>query len=231
MGLFGDVGKFVATGGASVLWNPSTYGTSGKDVMSMIPGIGDRMAAQEANEANKAEARVNREFQERMSSTAYQRAMEDMKKAGLNPMLSYMQGGASTPSGGAATIQAAPATAAGDFALKAFTGIGGLQQQQTALQQQQSMNESSIALNSANAARSVAETEKTRSETRGLGRKESEGQLWKRFYDKINDIMDTSATRVKERNKQDGPLIKKLGDAPKGSAGKGISDFLFKQKD
>lgn len=49
------------------------------------------------------EVSKNRAYQTQMSNTAYQRAMEDMKSAGLNPILAYQKGGATTPPGGAAS--------------------------------------------------------------------------------------------------------------------------------
>ena len=56
-------------------------------------------AAERQQDFSAAEAARNRDWQERMSNTSYQRSMEDMRKAGLNPILAFNKGGASTPGG------------------------------------------------------------------------------------------------------------------------------------
>lgn len=73
----------------------------------------DYLGQSKANKSNKQMIREQMAFQERMSSTAYQRSMKDMKAAGLNPMLAYQKGGASSPSGASIAMQN-PAAGMGD---------------------------------------------------------------------------------------------------------------------
>lgn len=76
-------------------------------------GLLGHSAQEKANKANVKMNRENRAWMETMANTEYQRTMEDMKAAGLNPMLAATQGGATTPQNSAATVQPEDAVARG----------------------------------------------------------------------------------------------------------------------
>lgn len=58
--------------------------------------------AEKARQFSASEAQKNRDWQEYMSSSAWQRTVTDLQKSGLNPILAFQQGSATTPSGGSA---------------------------------------------------------------------------------------------------------------------------------
>lgn len=110
MGLLSSLGGLAAPllgAGASYLSGgsiPASVIAGGLGYMGQMQTNDTNQQIASANSAFNAEqAEINRDFQSQQSSTAYQRAVYDMEKAGLNPMLAYMQGGASTPSGSSAT--------------------------------------------------------------------------------------------------------------------------------
>lgn len=65
-----------------------------------------------ARNFNSAEAQAERDWQTEMSNTSYQRAMADMKAAGLNPVLAAKFGGASSGSGASASTSSSSGAAA-----------------------------------------------------------------------------------------------------------------------
>lgn len=68
-------------------------------IPSAIQAAGSFFGGERANSAQAEVSQAQMDFQERMSSSAHQREVADLRAAGLNPILSAKYGGSSTPPG------------------------------------------------------------------------------------------------------------------------------------
>lgn len=98
-----------STGGSqnSNIGYGGTYGTGANATaeqwaMMQYANSFNQAEAEKNREFQAEQARLNRKWQEKMSNTAYQRAVADLQKAGINPILAYSSG-ASTPTGSTAS--------------------------------------------------------------------------------------------------------------------------------
>ncbi|UDN67794.1 DNA pilot protein [robinz microvirus RP_121] len=71
---------------------------------SLLGGLFARSGQSSANKTNIALQREQQNWEERLSGSAIQRRVQDLRNAGLNPMLAY-QGEASTPNVSAAHVE------------------------------------------------------------------------------------------------------------------------------
>ena len=107
----GTFGSGYSTGSSYGANSARNYTNGAEATIANMRSAYDRMQKQQQSwedtaAYNSAEAAKLREWQEYMSNTAYQRAVRDMKLAGVNPILAYTQGGASTGTGMAASMDA-----------------------------------------------------------------------------------------------------------------------------
>lgn len=164
----------------------------------ILAGAGATMLGQYmANQENKELARNQMDFQERMSSSAHQREVEDLKRAGLNPILSASKG-ASTPAGASAQMQNI-AEGVGSTALGAETLKQNLVKQNAdiekqkseigLIQSQQKVNQGTEALQKAQTSAAESQAMKSRVEAHVLKKGIPEADFKNEVYDGVRPLI------------------------------------------
>lgn len=187
------------------LWVPAAIGAG----LELIGGLLEDKGARDANAQNIALAREQMDFQERMSSTAYQRATADLEAAGLNRILA-LGSPASSPQG-------ARATAVNEYSGRSLSAreayrrgleTKNLKETWNVLNSQAGLNDSQSELARTNESARLTEMERMNLEIAGL-RKDLERR--KQVGDIYASPMGDQLALFQELARHGGPMAAMLG--------------------
>lgn len=170
---------------------------SGASVLGDIAGVFGQYDANKRNQAsardamavNQWESQVNRDFQLRMSNTAHQREVDDLKAAGLNPILSANQG-AATPGGATGS---GVSSQFGNIA----EGLGASAREIQALKQTLKKGELELGLLGSQKDATDAQAAKTRMETTVLSKDVPKADMMNRIYKLFGPYVEKAEEALK----------------------------------
>lgn len=145
---------------------------------------------EDAQAFNSAQAAAQMQFQKEMRNTAYSAAMKDMKRAGLNPILAYQKGPASSPTGAMASTSyteakdiLTPAVSSAMQATRLKQELENMEATNDNLRETNKLVQAQTAQAGATTAKTVADTAISQEMLKEAERKGALGDIDKKFYE------------------------------------------------